>query len=99
MFIYRLLTIILSPVIFGHILWTAIRNKQSRYFWQRLGFNYSKLPANSIWFHCASVGEVSTLLPLIKNIHREKSKLNIIITTNTVTGAKIVDQQDRKSVV
>ncbi len=94
MFIYRLLTIILSPVIFGHILWTAIRNKQSRYFWQRLGFNYSKLPANSIWFHCASVGEVSTLLPLIKNIHREKSKLNIIITTNTVTGAKIVDQQN-----
>ncbi len=94
MFIYRLLTIILSPVIFGHILWTAIRNKQSRYFWQRLGFNYSKLPANSIWFHCASVGEVNTLLPLIKNIHRENSKLNIIITTNTVTGAKIVNQQN-----
>ncbi|MBE9564543.1 MAG: 3-deoxy-D-manno-octulosonic acid transferase, partial [Proteobacteria bacterium] len=84
----------MSPIILGHILWLSISNKQSRYFWQRLGFSYSTLPTNSLWFHCASVGEVNTLLPLIKNIHKKNRALNIIITTNTVTGAKIVNQQN-----
>ncbi len=92
MLLYRLLTVILSPVIFGHILWLSVKNKQSRYFYQRLGFNYSNLPTDCLWFHCASVGEVNTLLPLIKNIYKHTKK-NIIITTNTITGAKIVNQQ------
>lgn len=93
MFIYRLLVTLLSPIILGHIVWLTLRNKESRYFWQRLGFNYSALPQKSLWFHCASVGEVNTLLPLLKNIHKKKNQLKIIITTNTITGAKIVTQQ------
>ncbi len=94
MLLYRFLTIILSPVIFGHIVWLSIKNKQSRYFWQRLGFNYSHLPTNGLWFHCASVGEVNTVLPLIKNIHKKNNQLKILITTNTITGAQIVSQQN-----
>lgn len=91
---YRLLTIILSPVLFGYISWLAKKNKSSGYFWQRLGFNYSHLPKNCLWFHCASVGEVNTLLPLIKNIHQKDEQKKILITTNTVTGACIVRQQN-----
>lgn len=93
MFTYRLLVTLLSPIILWHIVWLTLRNKESRYFWQRLGFNYSALPQKSLWFHCASVGEVNTLLPLLKNIHKKKKQLKIIITTNTITGAKIVTQQ------
>ena len=93
MFIYRLLLTLLSPIILGHIVWLAISNKQNRYFWQRLGFKYSNLPKNSLWFHCASVGEVNTLLPLLKNIHNKNNQLNMLITTNTITGAKVVKQQ------
>jgi len=94
MFFYRLLTIILSPIIIGHIIWLSVKNRQSHYFWQRLGFKYSNLPTECLWFHCASVGEVNTLLPLIKNIHDANNKLKIIITTNTITGAKIANQQN-----
>jgi 3-deoxy-D-manno-octulosonic-acid transferase len=93
MFFYRLLVIILSPVILGHIIWKSVSNKQGRYFWQRLGFNYVKPPENCLWFHCASVGEVNTLLPLLKNLHAKNKILNFIITTNTITGSKIVKQQ------
>ncbi len=93
MFIYRLLIIFLSPIILGHIVWLTLRNKQPRYFWQRLGFKFSQLPKNSLWFHCASVGEVNTLLPLLKNIHKKNDQLKIIITTNTITGGKVVKQQ------
>ncbi|MFV2005485.1 MAG: 3-deoxy-D-manno-octulosonic acid transferase [Gammaproteobacteria bacterium] len=93
MLLYRLIIIILSPVILGHILWKSASHKQSRYFWQRLGFKYSKPPENCLWFHCASVGEVNTLLPLIKNLHTKNGQLKFIITTNTITGGKIVAQQ------
>ncbi len=93
MFFYRLLIIVLSPVILGHIIWKSASNKQSRYFRQRLGFNYSKLPEKCLWFHCASVGEVNTLLPLLKNLHLKNNQLKFIITTNTITGSKIVKQQ------
>jgi 3-deoxy-D-manno-octulosonic-acid transferase len=90
---YRLLTIILSPLILAHIIWKSVSNKQARYFWQRLGFGYSKLPKNCTWFHCASVGEVNTLLPLLKTLHANDDRLKFIITTNTITGSKIVAQQ------
>ena len=77
----------------GHIIWKSVSNKQGRYFLQRLGFNYAKLPKNCLWFHCASVGEVNTLLPLLKNLQSKNNLLKFIITTNTITGGKIVEQQ------
>ena len=93
MLIYRLLLIVLSPLLTAYILWQSIKAKDARYFFQRLGFSYKHLPENSLWFHCASVGEVITLLPLLKNLHQQKPELKFIITTNTVTGGKIVAQQ------
>ncbi len=93
-FLYRLLIFLLTPVIIGHILWLSISSKQSRYFWQRLGFKNSHLPKNSLWFHCASVGEVNTLLPLLKNLHKKNGQLKMVITSNTITGGKIVKQQN-----
>ncbi len=94
MLLYRILTTVLSPVILGHIIWLSLKNSQSRYFWQRLGFGYSSLPTDSLWFHCASVGEVNTVLPLIKNIYKKNNQQTILITTNTITGAQIVAQQN-----
>ena len=90
---YRLLLLLLSPIIFAHILWLSISNKTGRYLWQRLGFHYSYLPKNSLWFHCASVGEVNTLLPLLKHLHNKNAALQMVITSNTITGGKIVKQQ------
>lgn len=87
---YRLLLILLSPLLLGHITWLAVSNRQWRYFSQRLGFGCSGIDQGRLWFHCASVGEVNTLLPLLKNLHRESPKLSFIITTNTITGASIV---------
>jgi len=94
MLLYRLLIFVLSPLLAAYILWQSVSKKSQRYFWQRLGFGYKKPPENSLWFHCASVGEVITLLPLLKNLHRKNTKLKFIITTNTVTGGQIVRQQN-----
>ncbi len=98
MLAYRLLIIFLSPVILLYFLWGSLRNQQPRYFWQRTGLSFNKLPSNALWIHCASVGEVITVMPLVNTIIQNRSARNqlalpIIITTNTVTGAKIVRQQ------
>ncbi len=94
---YRLLIFTLSPILLLYFAWFSLRNKQLRYFWQRTGFNLNHLPKHALWFHCASVGEVITALPLITEILHDQSSLQIIVTTNTVTGAKIVQQQARSN--
>lgn len=93
MMYYRLLIILLSPIIIAHILWLTFTNKQRHYLLQRTGYKFPDFPSNCLWFHCASVGEVNTLLPLIHNIHKQDKNLKFIITTNTITGGKIVSQQ------
>jgi len=93
MFLYRLLIFVLSPPLVAYILWQSISTKSTRYFWQRLGYDYKQLPKNSLWFHCASVGEVITLLPLLNSLHQKKPGLKFVVTTNTVTGGKIIKQQ------
>jgi len=102
-FLYRLLTMILSPVILGHVLWKAYSNRDKRYLGQRLGLNVdpgyraqgigNQTGNRCLWFHCASVGEVNTLLPLLRHIHQQRPGQHFIITTNTITGASIVHRQ------
>ncbi|MDT8453132.1 MAG: glycosyltransferase N-terminal domain-containing protein [Gammaproteobacteria bacterium] len=94
MTIYHLLIVILSPLIFAHLLWKSIRLKQPRFLLQRLGLKLQHIPQNCLWFHCASVGEVNTILPLLHELHQRHPKQPFLITTNTTTGAEIVARQN-----
>jgi len=91
---YQLLVFFLSPLILGQITWLSFRNRQTRYLMQRTGFGYSQLPSHCLWFHCASVGEINTLLPLLKNLHKNDQQLKMIVTSNTITGAELLQQQN-----
>jgi len=88
--IYRFLTILLWPVFFLYTLKIALRDKSSQYLFQRLGFSYPLQTSQTIWIHCASVGEVNTCLPLLQKLIARHSQAQFIITTNTVTGAHTV---------
>lgn len=91
---YRLLTIILFPVFFLYTFKIALRDKSSRYFFQRLGFGYPYQNSKTIWIHCASVGETNTYLPLHLKLLENHPESHFIITTNTTTGARTVDRHN-----
>ena len=95
MFIYRSLIVLLTPLLLLHILWQAVRCKQWRYFAQRTGLDYCDIPPGCIWFHCASVGEVKTVLPLLEACHRQLPEQQFLITSNTATSREIVIKHNR----
>ncbi len=89
---YRLLSYLLWPVFFIYTLRIAWRDKSIRYFKQRLGFAYTA-SSDSIWIHCASVGEVNTYAPLHRALLKQYPSRQFIITSNTTTGAATVERQ------
>ncbi len=57
---------------------------------ERMGIASLPRPAGKLlWFHAASVGETNVVLPLIDALRRERPDLGILLTTVTVTSARI----------
>lgn len=50
-----------------------------------------------VWFHAASVGETTAVLPLIAEVQRRS--INVILTTGTVTSASIVKERAEPGVI
>jgi len=88
---YRFLTFLLWPIFFIYTLKIARRHSDERYLKQRLGWSLPLLNKKSIWIHCASVGEVNAFLPLLKLLNKNYPEEELLITTNTPTGASIVE--------
>jgi len=57
---------------------------------ERLGQPRIKRPTGRLaWFHAASVGETNAILPLIAALAKERPSLSFLLTTGTVTSAKL----------
>ncbi|MBD1156954.1 3-deoxy-D-manno-octulosonic acid transferase [Pelagibacterales bacterium SAG-MED20] len=92
--IYRILLnliLILSPLI---ILIRLLKKKEHPIrFKEKFGF-YTKKKINGklVWFHGASVGEVLSIIPLIKKLEKNKKIKQILITTNTLSSSEILSK-------
>jgi 3-deoxy-D-manno-octulosonic-acid transferase len=61
---------------------------------ERLGRPSAPRPAGQLaWFHCASVGETNAILPLMDALAKERPSLSFLLTTGTVTSAKLAAQR------
>jgi 3-deoxy-D-manno-octulosonic-acid transferase len=91
-YLYRALTTLGGPVIDALLRHRQRRGKEdATRLRERLGYpGLPRPPGPLIWTHGASVGEAKALLPLIKSILDQRPGLSILLTTGTVTSARVV---------
>ena len=89
--VYRILInliFLFSPII---ILIRILKGKEDlNRFPEKLGFfSKKKVGKKLIWFHGASVGELLSVIPLIENLEKDKNINQILLTSSTISSAKV----------
>lgn len=82
MLLYQLLLSLVSPLLFGWLLREAWQHKSLTLLRARLG--QSAAIKADYWFHCASVGEVNAIAPVVQALAQQGQPL--LVTTFTPTG-------------
>ena len=84
------LAIIISPII---IIYRILKGKEDP---KRIGEKfciYSKKKSNkNIWIHAASVGELMSIIPVLRKLEKNKKIKNILLSTSTTSSAKIFNK-------
>ena len=98
--LYQILSfffLVLSPLI---IIYRIIINKENKSrFLERYGFSSIKRKNGKlIWFHCSSVGELLSIIPLIEKLDNNKKIRQILLTTNTLSSSKVISKYKFKKV-
>ena len=80
--------IILSPLI---IIYRIIKKKENpKRFLEKFSISKKERKKGKlIWFHCSSVGEFLSVVPLIQEFEKIKSIKQILVTTSTLSSSKI----------
>ena len=89
-FFYAILTnlaVIFSPLIF---IYRILKGKEDpKRFKEKICIYSKKKTKNKIWIHAASIGELMSVIPIIKRLEKNKKIKSIIVTTTTTSSAKI----------
>jgi 3-deoxy-D-manno-octulosonic-acid transferase len=92
---YRRLMTALEPFA-GYILQRRVKSgkEDETRIGERKGIaSLARPPGTLIWMHGASVGETSMLLPLVRRLLDDDPKLHILITSGTMTSAKVMAER------
>ena len=100
-FIYRCLInfiLILSPII---IIYRILKGKENYLrISERYALSFKNKPNKRlIWIHASSIGEFNSMLPLIEKFQKNKNIGSILITTNTLSSAKLVEKLKLKKTI
>lgn len=90
--LYHWLMRTLAPILKYHLKYRLKRGKEDpvRLCERFGGASFSRPQGKLIWFHGASVGESVSLLKLIDQLLEHQPNLNILVTTGTVTSARLL---------
>ncbi len=99
---YRLISLILYPLLILIIYLRKILNKEDKVRFKEKLF-YSSFLNNFdsskklIWFHAASIGEVQSIIPIINQLNKKSDKLNFLITTITLSSGRFIEEEFRSN--
>ncbi|MDP7546950.1 MAG: glycosyltransferase N-terminal domain-containing protein, partial [Alphaproteobacteria bacterium] len=90
--LYRTATILLGPLASWYLRRRLRQGKEDpARIGERLGQpGLARPDGRLVWAHGASVGEVISVLPLIEGLLRQDPGLHILLTSGTVTSARIM---------
>lgn len=91
--LYRVLTWPLTPIARVYLAQRRRRGKEDlERFRERLGVASAPRPEGPlVWIHAASVGEATSVLGFIEHLVTTRPSLEILITTGTVTSARLLE--------
>ena len=93
-FIYQFLlslTLLFSPLI---IIYRIFKNKEDKFRVKEkfCFFSKKRTIGKLIWFHGSSVGEIMSVIPIIKKYDDDKSVNKILITSSTLSSSNILEK-------
>ncbi|MDP6517899.1 MAG: 3-deoxy-D-manno-octulosonic acid transferase [Alphaproteobacteria bacterium] len=93
--LYRCLTIAAGPIAGAVLRRRAAAGKEDPdRLAERLGHAVTPRPDGDLaWVHAASVGESLSVLPLVARLLRDQPSLHLLITTGTVTSARLLAER------
>ena len=96
--IFLLIILLISPII---LIIRIILGKEDKIrFKEKFCFFSKNNNINgSIWFHGASVGEILSIIPLVKKFEKDKKVQKIIITSSTISSSIILSKYKFKKTI
>ena len=96
-FTYKFLSFILYPIFLIIFFLRILLTKENwESFKEKFLFNHKENQSDHrklIWFHAASIGEATSIFPIIKNLIKRNSELKILVTTVTLSSSKIIKKE------
>lgn len=74
------------PAYFGLKVYCDLTGRRNQYLMKRLGLLPPSCGRDAIWFHVASVGEVSAIAPVALEVIKTMPQSDLLLTTMTRTG-------------
>ena len=92
--LWALLASLLAPLLPFYLRRRVAKGKEiAERLAERQGQAAARPPGRLIWCHAASNGETLSLLPLLEALARHDPALSFLVTTGTVTSARLLEQR------
>jgi len=93
--IYRFFTTLIFPLLIVIIfIRKLIKKEDARSYKEKISINKLEIDVkNLVWIHGASIGEIKSIIPIVKYLIKKDNKQKILITSVTLSSAEIINKE------